>query len=389
MITFSNVTVVPFDGLLQSLHGGHDHKGGPIWPDWDNQIEARFNRNGTPSDTRPDDVEPAVRISGGDWFWGGPVHSHFGHGIVDYSTRIAESLRQNENAKLVFSSEKRQLVAGLDDAPKWFEQMLLEWFQVPPERIHFVAEPTLFETLHVVPQAEQNSTVGPTEDYLDILDEVTARHFSTEGKQDTVYVSRAGIAGKFAGEVAFEAAMKAAGVSIFRPETSPLAEQLRVFASAERLIVAEGSALHGMQLLGRSLGDITIINRRRGGRLAKVFLKPRAKSLEYLNMVGGMVYGLTEAGNQAQAVGISFMQMERVLSALESRGIPIKDHWDQQAYDAEIVNDLMVWLRRTSHDPSSKLPDSRDLIYSTLEKSGFASWVPRAKEMLKEDRMAV
>lgn len=387
--TFPDTLAVPYDSLLRSLLGGFDHKGGPIWPQWDSQVAARFNRNGKPTDTLPERRPTVDHAEGESWFWCGPITAHFGHGISDYATRIAGSMAAGENVDLVFSSEKDGLVASLSDAPKWFAQMLLDWFLVPAERIHFVTAPTFFETLHVVPQAEQNDAVGPGEDYLDLLDSVTERHFRTSEKRGTVYISRAGIGGKFAGEVAFEAAMKSAGVAIVRPETMPLVDQLRALASAERLIFAEGSAIHGAQLMGRALGDVIVINRRRRFKLAEAFIQPRARSLRYLDHVGGMVYGLTEAGKSAAAIGISFMDIPALLDSLEGAGISIKSHWDSKAYDAEIWNDLMFWLRATARRPSSRLPLSRDTIYHTLVASGLSGWVSRAKEVLGEDRPAI
>jgi hypothetical protein len=387
--TFQNTVVVPYESLLRNLLGGYDHKGGPIWPSWDMQKGARFNRGPSPADTLPDSEEPKATISGDGWTWAGPITAHFGHGISDYATRIAGSLAEIENAKLVFSSERVNLVKDIDTAPKWFSQMLLDWFEIERERIHFVTEPTLFHEINVAPQGEWGPDLGPSGRYLDLLDAIMDRHFGRIDRRGTVYVSRAGIAGKFAGEITFEAAIRAAGITIFRPETAPLVEQLRAFAEAERLIFAEGSALHGAQLMGRALGDVTVINRRRGFKLAEAFIRPRSRSLEYLDHVGGMVYGLTEAGKPAPAIGISFMNMPALLDSLEGMGIKIKAHWDQKAYDTEIWNDLMMWLRATSRRPSSRLPESRDLIYHTLGTSGFASWLPRAREVLGEDRATV
>ena len=49
-LSFNDVDVVPFERLLSGARGGAgDHKGGPIWPDWDDQVAFLTHANRPPA----------------------------------------------------------------------------------------------------------------------------------------------------------------------------------------------------------------------------------------------------------------------------------------------------------------------------------------------------
>lgn len=84
MLEFNNVPLVPYTFLLGSPRGQSEHYGGPIWPNWDQQIEARFCRNNRPVDTLPSNTDN-VLSNIGDVCWGGPIVSHFDYfDLVDH-----------------------------------------------------------------------------------------------------------------------------------------------------------------------------------------------------------------------------------------------------------------------------------------------------------------
>ena len=56
--------------------------------------------------------------------------------------------------------------------------------------------------------------------------------------------------GAFAAEILLEMVLQERGVRVVHPETLPLEEQLSIYLGADALIVAEGSAQHGLELLG-------------------------------------------------------------------------------------------------------------------------------------------
>lgn len=382
MLTFAGTTIVPYDNLLRSPFGRSDHEGGPIWSDWERQRAARFIQFGVQADKKPALPIKAKKVEGDNWCWIGPITGHFGHGIADFSTRIAETLATFAAPRLVFSSEPVHGYTSFSKTPAWWRDMMINWFKVSEDQIHIVNEPEHYRTLHVAPQGEHINAGAPSARYLDWLDAITKRNIGEPAKSGTVYVSRVGVAGKLAGEAAFEAALEAAGVRIFRPEQASITEQMTVYASAERLIFSEGSAVHGLQLLGRSLGDVTIISRRRGFRIGEVSIRPRSETLRYWEFIGGVVCGLTEDGRPAGALGLSLVRIRPILVGLENLGIPIKKFWDQDAYDAEVSNDLEAWLTWFRGHRFSRTEASKASVYDSMTRASLGHKVDRAKAIL-------
>ncbi len=81
-------------------------------------------------------------------------------------------------------------------------------------------------------------------------------------QRDVVYLSRNRFApctfsetliGAFAGERCLDEMLIARGVHVVYPETISLMDQLQIYRDAQVLIVAEGSAQHGLELLGAHL----------------------------------------------------------------------------------------------------------------------------------------
>ena len=124
----------------------------------------------------------------------------------------------------------------------------------PGDRVRILAGPVIADDLLVAPQAEQINGPGPSDEYLDALDELTVRRLGQPARHGIVYVSRAGMQARFAGEGYLEGALARAGVRILRPERMSLRVQLRAYLSAEQLIFAEGSAIHGRNSWGDLLG---------------------------------------------------------------------------------------------------------------------------------------
>ena len=94
-------------------------------------------------------------------------------------------------------------------------------------------------------------------------------------------VSRAGIAqrggGGHAGESYLIGLLRSKGVTVLDPGQADLSVQMAAYAGAVRLIFAEGSALHGRQLLGRVAQDIDVLRRRPGKVMAQAQLQPRCR----------------------------------------------------------------------------------------------------------------
>jgi hypothetical protein len=316
------------------------HRGGPRWPDFDAQSEARHQRAGRPVDEKPVVAEPTERLRG-RWWWAGPISIHFGHQIIEFSTRIFPALLHDRSARFLFAVPPSGRFATLDTAPPFVSEVL-SWFGADPSQCHVVATPTRVDELAVAPQAEQLGGPGPSPphlDALDALDALVARRLPDRTRSGTVYVSRAGLTARFAGEAYLEDVLRRCGVTVVRPEELALPRQLETYATTDRLIFAEGSALFASALLGRSLGDTVVLVRRAGRRLARPSLAPRVSTLQYHDAIADFIDGVTFRGEPAPFRGLTTLTEDALLDLFDELGIAARRHWDHASYTQARVDD--------------------------------------------------
>ncbi len=278
--TFRDVVVVPYSDLLDRWRDGEIHRGGPIWPDWEAQVAARHGRGGRPIDVRPADPEGPISVAG-PMAWGGAIVDAFGHQVADFSARLLATVQARPDLPIAFASRPDLGYVDLASAPGYFRS-ILEWFGVTPDRVRIITTPTRATELFVAPQAEQLGGPGPEAGYLDALDALADERLGPAGRDPRMlYVSRAAMEARFAGEPYLETVLGAAGVRVLRPESLPLTAQLQDYRAAADIVFAEGSALHALQLLGHVGADVGVLERRPGTRLAEASLRPRVRDLTY------------------------------------------------------------------------------------------------------------
>jgi hypothetical protein len=369
LLHFRDVLVTPYIELF----GRSAHRGGPRWPDWSNQTTARFCRRGVPIDDEPPEMEPSSSLED-RVAWGGPVayalgQVHFGHQIADFSTRLLPTLTELPDVRFAFGVKEefqREPTSGEWMPPFFWE--ILDWYGISSERIDIIGEPTLAKRLVVAPQAEQIGGPGPQDWYLDLLDDHTASRLGRIERSGSLYVSRSTQPSHFAGEKYVERALQDRGFQVFYPETVTVEEQLRTFAAAESLIIAEGSALHLPQLMGRALGDVTVLVRHADWRLAKAELTPRARSLGYVDAVRGVLHAkdLT-LGGQALWRALYILDADRL-----EAGLSLGSAWERKAFDAAVEADVAEWLETERAAKRWQLPGSAEQVYEQLNALGLS-----------------
>jgi hypothetical protein len=289
-------------------------------------------------------VAAEARLENG--WWGGPVAKHFGHQIAEFSTRLLGTVAGAQGSPILFATKPGY--GYVDDAtmPSYFPQ-ILDWLGVPSGTWRLVTRPTLVSELHVLPQAEQLLGPGPSASYLDALDVLTAERLAaTADRDEAVYVSRAGLAARFAGEASVERALERVGVAVLRPEQLRLQDQLERYRSAGRLVFAEGSALHALQLMGRNRARVLVLNRRPGSTMAQTSLAPRFPELRYADVTATLIHGLRPNGRPALNFGMPVLAPDAFIAAFEAVGLPLSRGWDEAGYAAARDADILGWLER-------------------------------------------
>jgi hypothetical protein len=366
MLVFRDVLVTPYTDLMDTPRGGTYHRGGPHWPDWSTQTAARFCINGKPHDVEPPEAEPTSMLTG-TVAWGGAILWHFGHMIADFTTRLLPTLAEMPEVRFAFSTKAEAPFRSIDRTPPFFRE-ILEWYGIAGERADLIAEPTVVERLVVAPQGEHVHGPGlePEPWYLDLLDANSAARLGEIERSGSLYVSRAGQMARFAGEEYLESVLERAGFRVLRPETVSIEEQLRAYAGAESIVFAEGSAIHGVQLMGRALGDVTVLTRRAGMKLVESALKARARSLRYVDAVRGLVHGRDTGGEPAGYYGLSILDPELLLAEL-----PIGHAWNQKAFEAARDADVKQWLEAERASPRWAVSGSPELVTESLRAAGL------------------
>ncbi len=347
MQVFENIVVMP----TQHLRAGVGrtikrdrrgiYRGGPIWPAFAFQFQARHCRGliPRPFDSKPIcDREPSQTIETG--IWCGPVSGHFGHMIVDFGMRIAEAAHRIADLPLVFS-----IGPDTNAEPPAFFRAILAQLKVPESRVLLIREPTRFGTLIVPPQAERHFGPGPRAAHLDLMDDITALHGPVRQDIAHLYISRSRLPdGRLAAEPYLDDVLTRAGVTVIHPEDYDLATQLAHYRRAKTIIFSEGSAIHALQLLGRLDAEIVILVRRPGTQLGKRMLAPRARKLSHWDFTTGFIYGRSIFGKRQLSRALSIVDEVRLREAFETIGIDLAHHWDSEAYRMQRDADIESWI---------------------------------------------
>ncbi len=376
---FSNIPVMP---TARIDHRAEETCGGPVWPDWESRVAERHCRNHKPADQRPAEQAPCAVFDMDHAFWGGLVDQHFGHQIADFSMRIIPSRFVDPKARLVFS-------IGAKPPPPWFLD-LLGWCGVERGSVFGVRQPTMFRHLRVVGQPEQLWGAGaPAGEHLDVMDRFMAAKPKLSAAIDkVVFVSRAAVPAskaRVAGERYIEQCVEEAGGVVFRPETASIAQQMTVYRTARRLVFSQGSALHLLQLTGRGLGAVSILESRPGVSNFLPFLQPRCKLAHTMNVAPRLVAGLNIHGEREDSAAIAVARPELLVREFREAGLDIGRGFREEAFRREAHDDVVSWVkaalarRRRTNWRESYLNIAED-----LRAAGYERLADRVVEVIAE-----
>lgn len=341
---FTDIPVVPVTRVHQ-----HVALGGPIWPDFDRQTWVRHCRDRNPWDDKPDLPERLVPFDGAA-VWGGFLDNHFGHFVADHLSRLALALHKRPGDTFLFTVEPGMTRERL--AP-WVSQVF-DWIGLSLDQVHLVTEGLYVAALHVTPQAEMLAQVAPTAAYLKTIAQWGM------GLQlypvPLLYVSRLGMphqgGGAHAGESYLVTLLRRLGVAVIDPAQISIRAQMEGYAGAARLVFAEGSALHGRQLLGHVPQRISVLLRRLNKRMAEAALTPRCDGLTYHAVSAGRLMAYWKNGTPRPDPALSLYDVPALHRAFQGFGIDLTGLWSDADYRHAACADIAAWT--AAHDPEPK-----------------------------------
>ncbi len=349
-----DIPVMPADG---SFLYGSLAVGGPVWPDGYASLAGRFSRGGVALDPVPP-ARPAVIRMRGSCLWGGQLPLHFGHLVAECAGRIMVLARQRPHDTM--------LVLAPEGSRQWnlhgHVKEVLDWCGLAQDRLCLVDRPMLCDRLRTVPLPEEISDSTPAPGYLALLEENAARLALRPAEARRVYVARSGMLAKACGVQAGERylidLLQRQGFTILHPEAVPLRRQMELYAGAETLVFAEGSALHGRQLIGWRDQMIAVINRRGGSRMARSALQARSRATLHVDAVQVIAVPTAPDGRAMVETGLCFLDPLRLHAGLATAGVDLTQDWDPLAFDAAVRQDVADWRRVLAHRPEFDGPAS-------------------------------
>ncbi len=375
--SFRRIVVVP--GQQDPSHRWHID-GGPIWPQYQRQTWVRLLREKRVFDNRPKFPDGQIVALNDDMIWGGRLQFHFGHLCAEHITRLLWSLHRWPGRKVLFISHEGKDASSVPD----YAWDVLGWMGLPKEQVIIVTQPVRVGRLLVMPQAEWIRGAAPPRSYLKLLNAHVNMQGLTPIISDVLYVSRVGMitrgGGVQGGEAYLERLLRAAGVAVMDPANTPLRQQLARYAGARVIVFAEGSAVHGRQLLGRIDQDIHILNRRQSRPLAKRGLIPRVRRLRYVRATGHCADLYQHDGRRNTTHALSFYDVPTLIAGFKVMGVDLAHRWNDADYRSELASDVAIFLKRLESCPASISRDKTlAAMHPILMAENLAHLLPQMK----------
>lgn len=341
MEVFENVPVVPPPGAVWLMNMVD---GGPIWPDFENQKSARHNRGGIPVDILPEESSEERIDIDEPCVWIGFAHWQFGHLVGEFLTRLPLSIRERPDDLYLFVAEPGKTAASL---PRFFWD-LIDWYGLRRDRVLIVTTPVTARELRVAPQGEHLPFCPPEPYYIELLEQISERNGLLPEKANLVYVTRAGMMssgnGGHAGESYLVDRLKALGVSVMDPGSTKIRDQLAIYAGTDTLIFAEGSALHGRQILGRVDQKIIVLRRAPDFDVAKKQVGARCRDLKFVSVISTVVTPLRKNGREFKPRAFSVYDLDALFGAFLEHGVDLKPIWNQTDFARAQESDIRDWF---------------------------------------------
>ncbi|MDK3017828.1 glycosyltransferase 61 family protein [Pseudodonghicola flavimaris] len=258
IVTLENAVVVPPEESSFVQPAGVLDAAGRYCP------EGALWRKYRPLTTEPAQPATISDTLPGRWLWGGVLWAHFGHFLVESSSRLWALNEIDQPVDGILFIPKRPAVG---DMVRGFQRDFIGQM-APGLPIRVATAPMQVEELVVPGQGfGLGKITAGTQKFRDAIHSRFALDVAPEGPEK-LYISRSKLGlgkGGLLGEEQLETLLEAEGYEIFHPQEHDIATQLARYKAAKKVIAADGSALHLFAMVGRPDQPVAMILRRQSG----------------------------------------------------------------------------------------------------------------------------
>ncbi len=253
-----NATVVPpKESAFAQAAGVLDADGGYV-------PQGALWRRFRPITTEPEPPAEVAETIAGRWLWGGVLWVHFGHFLVESTSRLWGLANPGGPVDGVLFIPKRPKVG---EAVQPYHRHFMD-LMAPDLPIRVTASPVRVEELVVPGQGFGIGRImAGTAKFRAAIHGRFAREVKPDGP-DKLYISRSALGlgkGGLLGEELLEGLLEKEGYEIFHPQKHPMETQIARYKAARQIIAADGSALHLYAMVGRADQQVAMISRRESG----------------------------------------------------------------------------------------------------------------------------
>ncbi|WP_282048080.1 FkbM family methyltransferase [Sulfitobacter mediterraneus] len=221
-------------------------------------------RNGRALTVEPPMPKGDLPLRKGRWLWGGLLWMHFGHFLVESSSRLwALPELKGEIDGILYVPKRPRNGSEVADFQKVFIDLM--GCDVP---VVCADKPEQVEQLVIPGQGFGLGTmIEGTQNYQDAIQGHFAKDIAPDGPEK-LYISRSALPsgrGNLLGEKQLETNLAAEGYTIYHPEKHDLKSQIATYKAAHRVIAAEGSALHLLAMVADPAAEVAMVVRRPSG----------------------------------------------------------------------------------------------------------------------------
>jgi hypothetical protein len=197
--------------------------------------------------------------------YGGPLIDHFGHMVADGLHRIwpIHAFDFARELPVVFLSR-----GGLPPNDQRWLWDIFALCGLERDRVRVLQRVTRFATLHVPALGRVMGEPARIEGYGEIFPRPTSQRPRERKRAGLMYVSRHRHlhSGGYFGEGYLQRTLESCGFSVVYPEDHRPLEFVDMLRSVRGAVFAEGSAIHNLDLIGRSGIEVFVVGRKGGAQ---------------------------------------------------------------------------------------------------------------------------